>query len=479
MGYYGATSLRGFHMAKHALHVLLYAALTTLLWAGAASAGPWQPVGIGDCPGRDVASSRSPAPDPGKCDDKFAGFTAVCWTHGCTYKNVSTRQCTGGANPGQMYTCAAAPAARPVVVVPPAGRANWQPMGIGDCSGRDVAASVGPRPDPTKCSTSFAGNTAVCWTNGCTYKNVATASCTGGRNPGQMYTCAVSAPQSVPSGPVWQSTGVGDCPGRDVANTVGSRPDPSKCNANFVGNTAVCWSNACTYKSVLTGQCVGGAHPGQMYTCATPENLPRPVATSAPVPPPPSVPAPMPPGGAWQPVGVGDCPGRDVAGTQGPYPDPGKCNTTFAGNTAVCWATGCTYKNVETRQCTGGANPGQMYTCISAVAPAPAAPPAQHKVRGKRYSIINFTGDKQNPHEFIVDWKTCRVAEANREFESGSEDITVDVCRPGSRLIVKTDFRSNGHWIRYDWVVLDDGAVLAGSYRDPTTCGPSVGKRRR
>jgi hypothetical protein len=194
------------------------------------------------------------------------------------------------------------------------------------------------------------------------------------------------------------------------------------------------------------------------------------------------VPAAAPASGAWQAVGLGDCPGRDVGGTRGPYPDPTKCDASFTGQTAVCWPTGCTYKTVATAECTGGANPGQMFTCAalgaSAPAPAAAASPAG-KGRGKRYSVINFTGDRQSTHDFLIDWKACKVAGVGSDFDSGKEDITIDVCRPGSRLIIKTESRSTGQWVRYDWVVVDDGATLAGSYRDLTTCGPSVGKRAK
>jgi hypothetical protein len=45
-----------------------------------------------------------------------------------------------------------------------------------------------------------------------------------------------------------------------------------------------------------------------------------------------------------------------------------------------------------------------MYTCAKgAVAPPP--PPGPPKIQGKRYSVVNYTGDTQNPHDFIVDWK--------------------------------------------------------------------------
>ena len=349
-----------------------------------------------------------------------------------------------------------------------ASAGTWQPVGVGDCPGRDVSGSRGPKPEAAKCDASFAGNTAVCWATGCTYKSVATAACTGGANPGQMYTCAAAvapppaAPPPAASG-TWQLVGTGDCPGRDVAGSAGAKPDAGKCNASFAGNTAVCWATGCTYKSVATAACTGGANPGQMYTC---------VAAAAPAPA----------SSGWQPMGVGDCPGRDVAGSRGPVPEPGKCDANFAGNTAVCWASGCTYKNVLTGQCIGGANPGQMYTCGAAAGPAQPPPPprrpAPPKLKGRKYSIVNYTGDKQNPHEFIVDWKACKVAELSQEFER-APDVTVEVCRPGSRLIIKTDFKATGSFIHYDWVLLDDSATLAGAYCDQTTCGPSAGKRAK
>jgi hypothetical protein len=177
----------------------------------------------------------------------------------------------------------------------------------------------------------------------------------------------------------------------------------------------------------------------------------------------------------WQPVGVGDCPGRDVAGSAGSTPDPSKCDGGFVGNTAVCWSSGCTYKNVATGACNGGANPGQMYTCAGGGA-LPPPPPGPPKIQGKRYTIVNYTGDTQSPHDFVVDWKACKVAELSPDYERGNEEISVLVCRPGTRLVIKTELKSTGQWIQYDWVLLDLGATMAGSYRDATTCGPSAGK---
>jgi hypothetical protein len=107
-------------------------------------------VGTGDCPGRDVSGSSGPNPDGGKCTAAFNGFTAVCWNQQCTYKNVATASCTGGANPGRMYRCdSGGPASAPdlgatlTVVHPNVCVAIWtrtQP-GVYDA----VTVSQGPR----------------------------------------------------------------------------------------------------------------------------------------------------------------------------------------------------------------------------------------------------------------------------------------------------------------------------------------------
>jgi hypothetical protein len=449
-----------------------------VLSAGAASAGSWQPAGVGDCPGRDVGGSRGPTPEAAKCDAGFAGQTAVCWANGCTYKNVSTSSCKGGTSPGQMYTCVAGPAAAPTA---PAAWLSWQSVGLGDCPGRDVGASSGPAPDAAKCNASFAGQTAICWTTGCTYKTVATSACTGGSSPGQMYTCGTAAPQAPaaapqPTGPTWQAMGVGDCPGRDVSGSAGSNPDPSKCNAAFAGQTAVCWTTGCAYKNVATAACTGGANPGQLYTCAVPGGSSAPAAAGR------NNRAPAAPPAGWQPVGTGDCLGHDVGGTAGPTPDASKCDAAFAGQTAICWSNGCMYKNIATSACTGGTSPGQMFTCNPGAPGAfgpPPPPPGPPKVNGRHYLMVNYTGETQNPHDFVIDWKGCKVAEMGADYQNGAEEITVQVCKPGARMVIKTEFKNSGYWVQYDWVLLDNGATLAGAYRDPAGCGPSAGKRAR
>jgi len=452
------------------LGVFCASILTVALSAGVASAGAWQPAGVGDCVGRDVGGTRGPAPDAGKCDASFAGQTAVCWANGCTYKSVQTASCKGGTSPGQLYTCVAGAA-----TTPPVAKLSWQSVGLGDCPGREIGASNGPAPDASKCNASFAGQTAICWTTGCTYKSVTTSACTGGSSPGQMYTCGgpgAQAPVPQPAGPTWQAMGVGDCPGRDVSGSAGTSPDPSKCNGAFVGQTAVCWTTGCAYKSVATAACTGGANPGQLYTCALP------AGASAPAPSGRNSRAPVALAG-WQPAGTGDCLGHDVGGTAGATPDPTKCDAGFAGQTAICWSNGCMYKNVATSACTGGASPGQMYTCNPGAFGQPVPPSGPPKVNGRHYLMVNYTGETQNPHDFVIDWKGCKVAEMGSDFQNGSEEITVQVCKPGVRLVIKTEFKNSGYWVQYDWVLLDNGATLAGAYRDPAGCGPSAGKRAR
>jgi hypothetical protein len=182
--------------------------------------------------------------------------------------------------------------------------------------------------------------------------------------------------------------------------------------------------------------------------------------------------------GGWQPAGTGDCAGHDVGGTAGASPDPSKCDVGFSGLTAVCWSNGCSYKNVATSACTGGTSPGQMYTCEpGASAPPPPPPPSPPKVNGKRYHMLNYTGETENPHDFIIDWNGCKVAEMSEEYRRGDETITVLGCKPGRRLLVKTEFKISGYWAQYDWVSLDKGATVAGAYRDQAGCGPSAGKR--
>jgi len=83
-------------------------------------AGTWQPAGTGDCAGHDVAATTGSTPDSGQCTAAFSGFTAECWSTGCTYKNLATASCTGGAFPAQQYTCVLSPTATHFAVSTPA-----------------------------------------------------------------------------------------------------------------------------------------------------------------------------------------------------------------------------------------------------------------------------------------------------------------------------------------------------------------------
>ena len=71
-----------------------------------------------------------------------------------------------------------------------AGSNNWRAVGTGDCTGQDVAESIGPNPDDLKCTDAFRGQTAICREQSCTYKNIETTSCTGGSSPDRMFTCS-------------------------------------------------------------------------------------------------------------------------------------------------------------------------------------------------------------------------------------------------------------------------------------------------
>ena len=117
-----------------------------------------------------------------------------------------------------------------------------------------------------------------------------------------------------------------------------------------------------------------------------------------------------------------------------------------------------------------------MYTCDPGS--SPPLPSGPVRVNGKRYQMVNYTAETQNPHDFLIDWSGgCKVAELNEDYQHGTEEISVLACKPGSRLTIKTEFKTTGYWVQYDWVVLDKGATLAGSYRDTAGCGPSAGKR--
>ncbi len=69
----------------------------------------------------------------------------------------------------------------------------------------------------------------------------------------------------------------------------------------------------------------------------------------------------------WRLVDEGDCPGRQLVGSDGDTPDAALCTPAFAGRTALCFTQvcnpGCQYIDVLTQDCRGGAEMAQVYTC--------------------------------------------------------------------------------------------------------------------
>ena len=94
---------------------------------------------------------------------------------------------------------------------------------------------------------------------------------------------------------------------------------------------------------------------------------------------------------------------------------------------------------------------------------------------GQHYYVINYTGDTQNRHDFLIDFGARTVRELNQPTEKRDQTLTVSIIRPKARLIMRTQIGSTGYWIEYDWVFLDDGRTIAGCYRDRGSSGPSVG----
>ena len=108
----------------HSLFFLLLLGISTL-WGqqpphAAMRSGHWRLVGTGDCPDHDVGQTSGSNPAEAHCGGSSYGYTAVCWSGNCTYKNVQTGSCTGGANPGRMYTCEAATSSSLMARIDPA-----------------------------------------------------------------------------------------------------------------------------------------------------------------------------------------------------------------------------------------------------------------------------------------------------------------------------------------------------------------------
>jgi hypothetical protein len=90
--------------------------------------------------------------------------------------------------------------------------------------------------------------------------------------------------------------------------------------------------------------------------------------------------------GKWVWVSQGDCPGPQVIGSAGVNPDDEQCTAAFAGKTALCFTQvcypGCQYIDVATRQCQGGAELAEVYTCVEEL-PSPDGNTLGHAVPGR------------------------------------------------------------------------------------------------
>jgi len=145
-------------------HVLTEVAAVNPPAVSGVQVGSWIYVGIGDCPGNDIAGgSLGMLPNPQVCDSPHAGLAAVCWDNatprvmsppGCTVKSVRAENCTGGANPGRMYRChtdvaGIAPPQETVVVSPGVSVGSMEANT--DMMGYDIRSLDLPLADPAAC----------------------------------------------------------------------------------------------------------------------------------------------------------------------------------------------------------------------------------------------------------------------------------------------------------------------------------------
>jgi hypothetical protein len=83
--------------------------------------------------------------------------------------------------------------------------------------------------------------------------------------------------------------------------------------------------------------------------------------------------------GTWVLVDQGDCPGPQIIGSAGVLPDDELCTPALAGKTALCFTQvcypGCQYIDVPTKQCRGGAEMANVYTCVPEAGPVQPTSP--------------------------------------------------------------------------------------------------------
>jgi hypothetical protein len=149
--------------------------------------------------------------------------------------------------------------------------------------------------------------------------------------------------------------------------------------------------------------------------------------------------------GNRQRAGTGDCPGRDVGGTAGPNPDPSRCTAQFAGFTAVCWDTSCTYKILPAASCTGGARPERKYTCNVAVGGA--------ALSGTWIAVVPSKGFRKSGYRIVQDGSRLTFsspdgAKSTGFFQNGSTvvaeqwKVTGTVKNNGKRI----EWNNGSYW---------------------------------
>ena len=98
-------------MRRQVLPIVLTALVST------AQAGTWVFVGQGDCPGPHLGGNSGKEPAFERCDAAFAGKTALCYTNtcnpGCDFIDLPTKDCAGGAELADVYTCVVEPPLEP------------------------------------------------------------------------------------------------------------------------------------------------------------------------------------------------------------------------------------------------------------------------------------------------------------------------------------------------------------------------------
>lgn len=310
-------------------------------------------------------------------------------------------------------------------------RAEWTPVGVGDCAAAPVARSSGALPARGRCDASLGGMTAVCWDQvgqrnpalkgpGCLYRKVRAEACQGGPNPGQVYRCdgfglASTKPAPRPAVPAKPAD-----PPKPAESPPAEKPAPEPASEHgevqdyldraaerfatkdFEGaltelrkaqaledlavvrfNVARCLEELeraedaiAAYQAYLVApDLAAGADVRQGYARQVVAFL------SGRTEPEPEKLAP-----AWRFVRVDDCTAEESGSSDGATPAAALCVPATVGNAAICWdgvqhrnyafpGPACVYKSAPASGCKGGLTPGLLYECTAqAGAPLPPAP---------------------------------------------------------------------------------------------------------